>query len=113
MAEKTKARQNKSANISIDDEIQIILVKNPEKDIDTDFLQELTAGKLVKNKHEMETDQQTFITEFAEFEKYVLEVIGSSIETNQSTKSIISVNYTKYLHTIISDLQNVIKVKTK
>ena len=33
-----KACRNKSTNISIDDEIQNIFVKNPEKDID--FVQE-------------------------------------------------------------------------
>ena len=32
----------------------------------------------------METDQQTLITDFADFKKYVLEVFASSIETNQS-----------------------------
>ena len=63
MAEKVKACQNKSTNISIDDEIQNILVKNPEKDIDIDFIQELSAYKSVKSNHEMETDLQTLITQ--------------------------------------------------
>ena len=56
MAEKMKACQNKSTNISIDDEIQNILVKNPEKDMDIDFVQELSADKSVKSNHDMETD---------------------------------------------------------
>ena len=34
MAEKMKACQNKSTNISTDDETQNILAENPEKDID-------------------------------------------------------------------------------
>ena len=51
MAEKMKACQNKSTNISTDDEIQNILVKNPEKDIHIDFVQELRADKLVKSNH--------------------------------------------------------------
>ena len=51
MAEKMKACQYKSTNISTDDEIQNILVKNPEKDIDISFVQELSADKLVENNH--------------------------------------------------------------
>ena len=107
MAEKMKACQNKSKNISIDDEIQNILVKNPEKDIDIDFVQELSADKSVKSNHEMETDLQTLITEFADLKIYVLEVFSSLIETNQSN----DLRDTEYLHNIISDLQNVIKSK--
>ena len=107
MAEKMKACQNKSKNISTDDEIQNILVKNPEKDIDIDFVQELSADKSVKSNHEMETDLQTLITEFADLKIYVLEVFSSSIETNQSN----DLRDPKYLHNIISDLQNVIKSK--
>ena len=49
MAEKMKPCQNKSTNISIDHEIQNILVKNSEKDIDIDFVQELSADKSVKS----------------------------------------------------------------
>ena len=104
MAEKMKACQNKSTNISIDDEIQNILVKNSEKD----FKQELTADKSVKRNHEKETDLQTLTTDFAVFEKYVLEVFASSIEIDQSN----DLRGTKYLHDIISDLQNVI-IKSK
>ena len=107
MAEKMKMCQHKSTNISIDDEIQNILVKNPEKDIAIDFVQELSADKLVKSNHEMGTDLQTLITDFADFKKYVLEVFASSIGTNQSN----DLRHTKYLHNIISDLQNVRKSK--
>ena len=108
MAEKMKACQNKSKNISIDDEIQNILVKNPEKDIDIDFVQELSADKSAKSSHEMETDLHSLITGFADFKKYVLEVLfPSSIETNQSN----DLRDTKYLRNIISGLQNVIKSK--
>ena len=67
MAEKMKACQNESTNISIDDEIQNILVKNPEKDIDIDFVQELSTDKLGKSNREMEADLQTLITHFADF----------------------------------------------
>ena len=74
---KMKVCQNKSTNISIDDEIQNILVKNPEKDIDIDFVQELSAEK--------------------------------SIKSNDSN----DLRDTKYLHSIINDLQNVIKSKDK
>ena len=84
MAEKIKACQNKSTNISIDDEIQNILVKNPEKVIDIDFVQELSGDKSVKSNHEMETDLQTLSADFADFKKYVLEVFANLIETNQS-----------------------------
>ena len=101
MAEKMKACQNKSTNISIDDEIENILVKNPEKDIDIDFVQELGADKSVKSNHEMEKDLQILITDFADFQKYLLEVFASSIETNQSN----DLRYTKYLHNVISDLR--------
>ena len=107
--EKMKACQNKSTNISIDDEMQNILVKNPEKDIDIDFVQELSAEKSVKSNDEMETDLQTLIADFADFEKYLLEVFASSVETNQSN----DLRDTKYLHSIINDLQNVIKSKDK
>ena len=65
MAEKMKACQNKSTNISIDDEIQNISVKNSEKDIDIDFVQELSADKSVKSNYEMETDLETLIADFA------------------------------------------------
>ena len=107
MVEKMKACQNKSTNISIDDEIQNILVKNPEKDIDIDSVQELSTDKSVKSNREKEIDLQTLITDFADFKKYVLEVFASSIGTNQSS----DLRDTKYLHNIISDLQNVIKSK--
>ena len=82
MVEKMKACQNKSTNISIDDEIQNILVKNPEKDIDIDSVQELSTDKSVKSNREKEIDLQTLITDFADFKKYVLEVFASSIGTN-------------------------------
>ena len=55
----------------------------------------------------MEADLQTLIRDFAGFKKYVLEVFASSIEINQSN----DLRDTKYLHNIISDLQNVIKSK--
>ena len=55
----------------------------------------------------MATDLQTLITDFTDFKKNVLEVFASSIETNQSN----DLRDTKYLHNIISDLQNVIKSK--
>ena len=84
MVEKMKACQNKSKNISIVDEIPNILIKNPEKDIDLDFVQELSADKSGKSNHEIETDLQTLITNFADFKKYVLEVFATLIETNQS-----------------------------
>ena len=73
MAEKIKACQNKSTNIPIDDEIQNILVKNPEKDIE--FVQELRADKSVKSNREMEADLQNLIPDFADFKKYVLKVL--------------------------------------
>ena len=41
--------------------------RNPEKHIDIDYVQELSADKLVKNNHEMETDLQALITDFADF----------------------------------------------
>ena len=107
MEEKLKVYQNKSTNISIDDEIQNILVKNPEKDVDVDFIQELSADKSVKSNHEMETDLQTIITDFADFKKIVLDAFASSIETNRSN----NVRDTQRFHNIISDLQNVIKSK--
>ena len=96
MAEKIKASQNKSTNIFTGDEIHSILVKNPEKDTDIDFLQELSGDKSVKNNHEMETDLQILITDFADFKKYVFEVFATSIETNQSN----DLRGTKYLHNI-------------
>ena len=107
MEEKLKVYQNKSTNISIDDEIQNILVKNPEKDVDVDFIQELSADKSVKSNHEMETDLQTIITDFADFKKIVLDAFASSIETNRSN----NIRDTQHFHNIISDLQNVIKSK--
>ena len=107
MEEKLKVYQNKSTNISIDDKIQNILVKNPEKDVDVDFIQELSADKSVKSNHEMETDLQTIITDFADFKKIVLDAFASSIETNRSN----NVRDTQRFHNIISDLQNVIKSK--
>ena len=107
MEERLKVYQNKSANISIDDEIQNILVKYPEKDIDIDFIQELSADKSVKSNHEMETDLQTIITDFADFKKFLLDAFASSIETNRSN----SVRETQHFHNIIGDLQNVIKSK--
>ena len=55
----------------------------------------------------METDLQTLITDFADFKKYVLNVFASSIGTNQSN----DLRDAKYLHNIISDLQNVLKSK--
>ena len=72
MAEKMKACQNKSTNISTDDEFQNIFVKNPEKDID--FVQEWRL-KSVKSNHEMEADLQTLNTGFADFKKSVLDSI--------------------------------------
>ena len=51
----------------------------------------------------METDPQTVITDFAGFKKYVFEIFASLIETNQSN----DLRDTKFLHNIISDLQNV------
>ena len=107
MEERLKVYQNKSANISIDDEIQNILVKYPEKDIDIDFIQELSADKSVKSNHEMETDLQTIITDFADFKKFLLDAFASSIETNRSN----NVRETQHFHNIIGDLQNVIKSK--
>ena len=107
MEEKLKVYQNKSTNISIDDEIQNILVKYPEKDIDFDFIQELSADKSVKSNHEMETDLQTIIIDFADFKNIVLDAFASSIETNRSN----NVRDTQHFHNIISDLQNVIKSK--
>ena len=79
-----KACQNKSTIISIDHKIRNILVKNPEKDVDLGFAQELSADTSVKNNHEMKTDLQTLIRDFADFKKYILEVFASSIDTNQS-----------------------------
>ena len=107
MVEKMKACQNKSKNKYIVDEIPNILIKNPEKDIDLDFVQELSADKSGKRNHEIETDLQTLITNFADFKKYVLEVFATLIETNQSN----DLRDTKSLHKLISDLQNVIKGK--
>ena len=107
MSEKMKSCQNKSTNTCIDDEIQNILVKNLGKDIDIDFAQELRADKLVKSNHKMVTDLKTLITDFADSKKYGLEVFASLTETNQSN----DLRDTKYLHNIISNLQNVIKSK--
>ena len=81
--------------------------RNPEKDIDIDFVQELSADKSVKNNHEMEADLQALITDFADFKKFVLEVFANLIETNQSN----DLRDTKYFHYIICDLQNAIKSK--
>ena len=58
---------------------------------------------MVKSNHEMKTDLETFITDFADFKKYVLEVFASWVETNQSN----DLRDAKYLHFIINDLQNV------
>ena len=66
-------------------------------------MQELSADKPFKSNHEMETDPQTVITDFAGFKKYVFEIFASSIETNQSN----DLRDTKFLHNIISNLQNV------
>ena len=107
MVKNIKAYQNKSTNISIVDEIQNILIKNREKYVDLDFVQELSADKSGKSNHEIETDLQTLITNFADFKKYVLELFATSIETNRSN----DLRDTKSLHNIISDLQNVIKGK--
>ena len=107
MVKNIKAYQNKSTNISIVDEIQNILIKNREKYVDLDFVQELSADKSGKSNHEIETDLQTLITNFADFKKYVLEVFATLIETNQSN----DLRDTKSLHKLISDLQNVIKGK--
>ena len=107
MVKNIKAYQNKSTNISIVDEIQNILIKNREKYVDLDFVQELSADKWGKSNHEIETDLQTLITNFVDFKKYVLELFATSIETNRSN----DLRDTKSLHNIISDLQNVIKGK--
>ena len=53
----------------------------------------------------MKTDLETFITDFADFKKYVLKVFASWVETNQSN----DLRDAKYLHFIINDLQNVRK----
>ena len=107
MVKNIKAYQNKSTNISTVDEIQNILIKNREKYVDLDFVQELSADKWGKSNHEIETDLQTLITNFVDFKKYVLEPFATSIETNRSN----DLRDTKSLHNIISDLQNVIKGK--
>ena len=75
MVKNIKAYQNKSTNISIVDEIQNILIKNREKYVDLDFVQELSADKSGKSNHEIETDLQTLITNFADFKKYVLNLL--------------------------------------
>ena len=65
------------------------------------------TDKLVRSNHEMEADLQTLIKDFSDFKKYILKVFSSSIEANQSNH----LKDTKYLHNIVSDLQNVIKRK--
>ena len=60
---------------------------------------------MVKSNHEMKTDLETFITDFADFKKYVLKVFASWVETNQSN----DLRDAKYLHFTINDLQNVTK----
>ena len=65
------------------------------------------TDKLVKSNHEMEADLQTLIKDFSDLKKYILKVFASSIEANQSNH----LKDTKYLHNIVSDLQNVIKRK--
>ena len=49
MSEKVNACRSKSTNVSIYDESENILVKNPEKDIDIYFVQETSTDKLVKS----------------------------------------------------------------
>ena len=67
------------------------------------------TDKLVKSYHEMEADLQTLMKDFSDFKKYILKVFASSIEANQSNH----LRDTKYLHNIVSDLQNVIKRKNQ
>ena len=62
---------------------------------------------MAKSNHEMETDLQTLITDFADFKKYILEVFASLIGTNQCY----DLGNTKYLHSKIRDLQIAIKSK--
>ena len=62
---------------------------------------------MVKSNHEMKTDLELLITAFADFKKHILEVFATLIETNQSN----DLRDTKYLHNIITNLQNVSKSK--
>ena len=62
---------------------------------------------MVKSNHEMKTDLQLLITAFADFKKHILEVFATLIETNQSN----DLRDAKYLHNIITNLQNVRKSK--
>ena len=64
----------------MDDKIRNILIKNPEKDVDIDFAQELSANKLVKSDHEMEIDLETLIRDLLT----LLILFASLIDTNQS-----------------------------
>ena len=53
---KMKACQSISTNLSTNDKIWIVFVKNPKKDRDINFAKERSTGILVKSNQEMITD---------------------------------------------------------
>lgn len=65
MADKmaAKTNQNDSTNVSINDVIHNISVKNPKKCINIDFVKETSTDELVNRNQEMVADLQTFIAE--------------------------------------------------
>ena len=67
MIAKTEAQQNQSTNVSINEVIENILVKNPEKYIDTSYVKKTITDKLVKSNQEMVTYVQHLIKEFIDF----------------------------------------------
>lgn len=54
----------------------------------------------------MVTVLQALVTDFKDFEKYVLQALFSSVKANQHNQ-----RDTKHLYNIMNDLQNVIKSK--
>lgn len=75
MSAKTKEYQNESANVCIDYEIQSILVENSET---YRYRFWRTTDEMLNSNQEMMTDLQTIITDFTDFEKYVLQALASS-----------------------------------
>ena len=67
MIAKTEAQQNQSTNVSINEVIENILVKNPEKYLDTSYVKKTITDNLVKSNQEMVTYVQHLIKEFIDF----------------------------------------------
>ena len=103
MADKmaAKTNQNDSTNVSINDVIHNISVKNPKKCIDIDFVKETSTDELVNRNQEMVADLQTFIAELTDFKKHVSQALASSNKANQCNDC----RDKKHLHNIISSLQ--------